>query len=140
MDIKNLKSLAYQSPIGEELQHVSTGENEVSLHSDTYLLTRMSELNLSNNMLELIKSRLQEVPSSISSELQESIDKVNDFEKMQFADSRYMQTLSDRKNAVADMMRKFDEEKAKIQDSAQKEELSTFERGLRDLVKRYASS
>ena len=51
----------HEEPIGEELQHQVVDKDTVSLHSDVYILTRLSDLNLSQNMVDIISNRLQMV-------------------------------------------------------------------------------
>ena len=96
MDISLSDVLHYVHPIGEELQHQTVDKDTVCLHSDVYILTRLSDLKLSQNMVDIITNRLQEVKDTMPDNLRQSFDKLNDFEKMDLTDSRYQQWLSDR--------------------------------------------
>ena len=65
MDISLCGVLQYVRPIGEELQHQTVGPDTVCLHSDSYILTRLSEIKISQNMVDIITNRLQEVKDSM---------------------------------------------------------------------------
>lgn len=139
MDISLCGVLQYVRPIGEELQHQSVDSDTVCLHSDSYILTRLSEMKISQNMVDIITNRLQEVKDSMPDNLRESFDKLNDFEKMDFADSRYQQWLSDRVEKTKDFMSQLDSEIKKANDSADLEKLKKANLALRDFVLRLGS-
>lgn len=136
MSLKNSGCVCYLPPVGEDLQIEVFGES-VSYHSDSYLLSRISELNISKNLQDAILSRFTEVKDSLSPEFSEQFSKLSDDQKIDFTDSRYTQWLSDRKAKLSSLMKKFDEEKQKIVDSQKAEELSGFEKSLRDLIRKY---
>lgn len=139
MSLKNYNVVSYIPPVGEELQIEDFGDS-VSYHSDAYLLSRISELEISKNLQDAILSRFTEVKDSLSPELSEQFSKLSDDDKVSFTDSRYTQWLSDRKDTLSSLMKKFDVEKHKITDSEKQKELSTFEQGLRDLINKYNAS
>lgn len=136
MSLKNSCCVCYLPPVGEDLQVEDFGES-VSYHSDSYLLSRISDLNISKNLQDAILSRFTEVKDSLSPELSQQFSKLSDDDKVDFTDSRYTQWLSDRKQKLSSLMNKFDEEKRKIADSKKAEELSAFEKSLRDLIRKY---
>lgn len=140
MDISLCGVLQYVRPIGEELQHQSVGSDTVCLHSDSYILTRLSEMNLSQNMVDIITNRLQEVKDSMPDNLRQSFDKLNDFEKMDMTDSRYQQWLSDKVEKTKDFMSQLDSEVKKAKDSEDMEKLKKANLALRDYVLRLSSS
>ena len=72
IDISLCGVLQYVKPIGEELQHQSVGSDTVCLHSDVYILSRLSELKISQNMVDIITNRLQEVKDSMPENLRQS--------------------------------------------------------------------
>lgn len=139
MDISLCGVLQYVRPIGEELQHQTVGSDTVCLHSDLYILTRLSEMKISQNMVDIITNRLQEVRDSMPDNLRQSFDKLNDFEKMDLTDSRYQQWLSDKVEKTKDFMSQFDSEVKKAKDSEDMEKLKKANLALRDFVLRLGS-
>lgn len=139
MDISLCGVLQYVRPIGEELQHQSVGSDTVCLHSDTYVLTRLSEMKLSQNMVDIITNRLQEVKDSMPDNLRQSFDKLDDFEKMSMTDSRYQQWLSDRVDKTKAFMSQLDSEVKNAKDSDDMEKLRKANLALRDFVLRLSS-
>lgn len=139
MDISLCGVLQYVRPIGEELQHQSVGSDTVCLHSDSYILTRLSEMKISQNMVDIITNRLQEVKDSMPDNLRQSFNKLNDFEKMDLADSRYQQWLSDKVEKTKDFMSQLDSEVKKAKDSEDMEKLKKANLALRDFVLRLGS-
>lgn len=139
MDISLKGVLHYVKPIGEELQHQTVSDDTVCLHSDTFVLTRLSELQLSQNMVDIITNRLLEVKDTMPSGLREQYDKLNDFQKMDITDSRYQQFLSDRVEKTKHFMSQFDDEVKKLKDSEENEKLRNANKSLRDFVLRLGS-
>lgn len=139
MDISLNDVLHYVHPIGEELQHQIVDKDTVCLHSDVYILTRLSDLKLSQNMVDIITNRLQEVKDTMPVNLRQSFDKLNDFEKMDLTDSRYQQWLSDRVEKTKDFMSQLDSEIKKAKDSEDLEKLKKANMALRDFVLRLGS-
>lgn len=139
MDISLCGVLQYVRPIGEELQHQTVGSDTVCLHSDSYILTRLSEMKISQNMVDIITNRLQEVKDSMPDNLRQSFDKLNDFEKMDLTDSRYQQWLSDKVEKTKDFMSQLDSEVKKAKDSEDMDKLKKANLALRDFVLRLGS-
>lgn len=139
MDISLNDVLYYVKPIGEELQHQVVGKDTVCLHSDVYILTRLSDMKLSQNMVDIITNRLQEVKDSMPENLRQSFDKLNDFEKMELTDSRYQQWLSDKVEKTKDFMHQLDSEVKKAKDSEDMDKLKKANAALRDFVLRLGS-
>ena len=139
MDISLSDVLTYVPPIGEELQHQTVDDDTACFHSDVYILTRLSDMKLSQNMVDIIANRLQEVKDSMPESLRQSFDKLNDFEKMDLTDSRYQQWLSDRVEKTRDFMSQLDSEVKKAQDSKDMEKLNKANLALRDFVLRLGS-
>lgn len=139
MDISLNGTLHYVKPIGEELQHQVVDKDTVCLHSDVYILTRLSELNMSQNMVDIISNRLQEVKDSMSPELRASYDKLDDFQKMDMTDSRYTQFLSDKVEKTKAFMKDLDNEVKNAKESEDSEKLKKANMALRDFVLRLGS-
>lgn len=138
-DISLFGVLQYVKPLGEELQHQIVSKDTACLHSDVFILTRLSELKLSQNMVDIITNRLQEVKDSMPNDLRASFDKLDDFQKMDMTDSRYQQFLSDRVAKTKAFMSQFDEAVKKAKDTEDSEKLIKANKALRDFVLRLGS-
>lgn len=138
MSLKNNDCVAYVSPIGEDLQIECFGDS-VSVHSDSYILSRINELVGSRNLQDAILARFESVSDFLSPDLRQQLDSLSDNELVKQTDSRYQQFLSDRSQKIKQLMIDFDAEKQKLEDSLKKEELTNLEKGLKDLVKRFNS-
>lgn len=138
MSLKNNDCVAYVSPIGEDLQIECFGDS-VSVHSDSFILSRINELVGSRNLQDAILARFESVSDSLSPELRQQLDSLSDNELVKQTDSRYQQFLSDRSQKIKQLMLDFDAEKQKVEDSLKKEDLTNLEKGLKDLVKRFNS-
>lgn len=138
MSLKNNDCVAYVSPIGEDLQLENFGDS-VSVHSDSFILSRINELVASRNLQDAILARFESVSDSLSPELRKQLDSLSDNELVKQTDSRYQQFLSDRSQKIKQLMLDFDAEKQKVEDSLKKEDLTNLEKGLKDLVKRFNS-
>lgn len=135
MSLKNYGCSVYVSPVGEELQIEDFGTS-VSYHTDTYLLAKMSQLNLSQNMQDLIVSRFQQVKDSLPPELAEQVNKLSDEEKIKQTDSRYAQFLSDRTDKLKSLMDKFEDFKKGVEDKEEREKFEVASKSLRDFILR----
>ena len=132
--------LKYIPPIGEDLQHTKVSDDCVKLHSDIYLLHHIGELNISNNLVDAINSRLQSVSDFMPDELRSSFDKLNDFEKMDVTDSRYAQWVSDRVSQTKKFMNDYDKAVQSLKDSDETTKLKNAQKQLRDFILRLGSS
>lgn len=132
--------LMYIPPIGEDLQHTTVSKDCVKLHSDIYLLHHIGELNLSNNLVEAIQSRLQSVADSMPDDLRASFDKLDDFEKMEVTDSRYAQWVSDRVSRTKQFMLDYDKAIQSLNDSDETAKLKSAQKQLRDFILRLGTS
>lgn len=139
MSLKNYGSSVYVPPIGEELQIEDFGTS-VSYHTDAYLLAKMSQLNLSQNMQDLIVSRFQEVKDSLPPELAEQVNKLSDEEKIKQTDSRYAQFLSDRTNNLKSLMKNFEDFTKEVEDKEERAKLDSANKSLRDFILRLSST
>lgn len=132
--------LIYIPPMGEDLQHTKVSDNCIKLHSDIYLLHRIGELNLSNNLVDAIQARLQTVVDSMPDELRVSFDKLDDFEKMEVTDSRYAQWVSDRVARTKQFMTDYDKAIQSLNDSDETNKMKSAQKQLRDFILRLGSS
>lgn len=138
MSLKNYGCSVYVPPVGEELQIEDFGTS-VSYHTDTYLLAKMSQLNLSQNMQDLILSRFQQVKDSLPPELADQVNKLSDEDKIKQTDSRYAQFLSDRTNNLKSLMKKFEDFTKEVEDKEERAKLDSANKSLRDFILRLSS-
>lgn len=138
MSLKNYGCSVYVPPVGEELQIEDFGTS-VSYHTDAYLLAKMSQLNLSQNMQDMIVSRFQEIKDSLSPDLAEQVNKLSDEEKIKQTDSRYAQFLSDRTNRLKSLMDNFDSFRKDVEDKDERDKLDAASKSLRDFIIRLSS-
>lgn len=131
--------LTYIPPIGEDLQHTKVSDHCTKLHSDIYLLHHIGELNVSNNLVDAITSRLQSVSDSMPDDLRLSFDKLDDFEKMEVTDSRYAQWVSDKVSRTKQFMKDFDTCVSKLKDNEESQKLKAAQKNLRDFILRLGS-
>lgn len=126
--------------MGEDLQHTKVSDDCTKLHSDIYLLHHIGELNISNNLVDAITSRLQSVTDSMPEDLRQSFDKLDDFDKMEVTDSRYAQWVSDRVSRTKQFMKDFDSAVSKLKDNEESKKLKAAQKNLRDFILRLGSS
>lgn len=131
--------LIYIPPIGEDLQHTKVSDDCTKLHSDIYLLHHIGELNVSNNLVDAITSRLQSVSDSMPDDLRQSFDKLDDFEKMEVTDSRYAQWVSDKVSRTKQFMKDFDTAVSKLKDDEEAQKLKAAQKNLRNFILRLGS-
>lgn len=131
--------LSYIPPIGEDLQHTKVSDDCTKLHSDIYLLHHIGELNVSNNLVDAITSRLQSVTDSMPDDLRQCFDKLDDFEKMEVTDSRYAQWVSDKVARTKQFMKDYDTAVSKLKDNEETKKLKTAQKSLRDFILRLGS-
>lgn len=137
MSLKNNDALCYVRPVGEELQHVfDKSSNTASFHSDIYVLTRISEMQMSKQVQDIILSRFQSVGDSLPSELQEQVSKLSDDDLIEMSDSRYAQWLSDRKANVQRLMKSADDAVKAAKDNEELSKLKEANNALRDFALR----
>lgn len=131
--------LTYIPPIGEDLQHTKVSDDCIKLHSDIYLLHHIGELNVSNNLVDAITSRLQSVSDFMPDDLRQGFDKLDDFEKMEVTDSRYAQWVSDKVSRTKQFMKDFDIAVSKLKDNEETQKLKAAQKNLRDFILRLGS-
>lgn len=136
----NNEFLTYIPPIGEDLQHTKVSDDCTKFHSDIYLLHHIGELNVSNNLVDAITSRLQSVSDSMPDDLRQSFDKLDDFEKMEVTDSRYAQWVSDKVSRTKQFMKDFDAAVSNLKDNEETQKLKAAQKNLRDFILRLGSA
>lgn len=133
MSIRNYKTKCYVPPIGEDLQH-DFCDDGVSIHSDVTLLNRLSDMRLSQSLMDGILSRFTEIKDDMPQELQDKFSSLDDFKKMEFTDSRYLQSLSDKKSALSSFIDEFDKKVSEMKDSEEKSKLASARKNLDNYI------
>jgi uncharacterized protein YPO0396 len=133
MSIRNYKTKCYVPPIGEDLQH-DFCDDGVSFHSDVTLLNRLSDMRLSQSLMDGILSRFTQIKDDMPAEIQEKFSALDDFEKMEFTDSRYLQSLSDKKSALSSFIADFDNKLSEMNDSKEKSKLASARKNLDNYI------
>ena len=133
MSIRNYKTKCYVPPVGEDLQH-DFCDDGVSIHSDVTLLNRLSDMRLSQSLMDGILSRFTEIKDDMPNEIKEKFSALDDFKKMDFTDSRYLQSLSDRKSALSSFIDDFDKKVSEMKDSEEKNKLASARKNLDNYI------
>lgn len=133
MSIRNYKTKCYVPPIGEDLQH-DFCDDGVSIHSDVTLLNRLSDLRLSQSLMDGILSRFTQIKDDMPQEIKDKFSALDDFKKMEFTDSRYLQSLSDKKSALSSFIDDFDKKVSEMKDSEQKNKLASARKNLDNYI------
>ena len=133
MSIRNYKTKCYVPPIGEDLQH-DFCDDGVSIHSDITLLNRLSDMRLSQSFMDGILSRFTQIKDDMPQEILEKFSSLDDFKKMDFTDSRYLQSLSDKKSALSSFIDDFDKKLSEMKDSAEKNKLASARKNLDNYI------
>ena len=133
MSIRNYKTKCYIPPVGEELQH-DFCDDGVSIHSDVTLLNRLSDMRLSQSLIDGILSRFTQVKDDMPQEIKDKFSALDDFKKMEFTDSRYLQSLSDKKSALSSFIDDFDKKISEMKDSEEKTKLASARKNLDNYI------
>lgn len=133
MSIRNYKTKCYVPPVGEDLQH-DICETGISIHSDVTLLNRMSDMRLSQSLMDGILSRFTQIKDDMPKEISEQFSALDDFKKMDFTDSRYLQSLSDKKSALSSFIDDFDKKLSEMKESEEKNRLASARKNLDNYI------
>ena len=133
MSIRNYKTKCYVPPVGEDLQH-DFCDNGVSIHSDVTLLNRLSDMRLSQSLMDGILSRFTQIKDDMPDEIKDKFSALDDFKKMDFVDSRYLQSLSDKKSALSSFIDDFDKKVSEMKDSEVKNKLASARKNLDNYI------
>ena len=133
MSIRNYKTKCYIPPIGEDLQH-DFCDDGVSIHSDVTLLNRLSDMRLSQSMMDGILSRFTQIQDDMPKEISDKFAALDDFKKMDFTDSRYLQSLSDKKSALSSFIDDFDKKLSEMKESEEKIKLTTARKNMDNYI------
>ena len=133
MSIRNYKTKCYVPPVGEDLQH-DFCDDGVSIHSDVTLLNRLSDMRLSQSLMDGILSRFTQLKDDMPQEIKDKFSALDDFQKMDFTDSRYLQSLSDKKSALSSFINDFDKMVTEMKDSEEKSKLTSARKNLDNYI------
>lgn len=133
MSIRNYKTKCYVPPIGEDLQH-DFCDDGISIHSDVTLLNRLSDMRLSQSLMDGILSRFTQIKDDMPNEIKDKFSALDDFKKMEFTDSRYLQSLSDKKSALSSFIDDFDKKVSEMKDSEEKSKLASARKNLDNYI------
>lgn len=133
MSIRNYKTKCYVPPVGEDLQH-DICETGISIHSDVTLLNRMSDMRLSQSLMDGILSRFTQIKDDMPKEISEQFSALDDFKKMDFTDSRYLQSLSDKKSALSSFIDDFDKKLSEMKECEEKNKLASARKNLDNYI------
>lgn len=133
MSIRNYKTKCYVPPIGEDLQH-DFCDDGVSIHSDVTLLNRLSDMRLSQSLMDGILSRFTQIKDDMPQVIKDKFSALDDFKKMEFTDSRYLQSLSDKKSALSSFIDDFDKKVSEMKDSEEKTKLASARKNLDNYI------
>lgn len=133
MSIRNYKTKCYIPPVGEDLQH-DFCDDGVSFHSDVTLLNRLSDMRLSQSLVDGILSRFNQIKDDMPADIKEKFSALDDFDKMEFTDSRYLQSLSDKKSALSSFIDDFDKKVSELKDSQDKQKLAAARKNLDNYI------
>ena len=133
MSIRNYKTKCYIPPVGEDLQH-DFCDDGVSFHSDVTLLNRLSDMRISQSMMDGILSRFNQIKDDMPKEILDKFAALDDFKKMDFTDSRYLQSLSDKKSALSSFIDDFDSKLSDMKESEEKSKLAAARKNLDNYI------
>ena len=133
MSLRNYKTKCYVPPVGEDLQH-DYCDDGVSIHSDITLLNRLSDMRLSQSLMDGILSRFSQIKDDMPQEILDKFSSLNDFDKMEFTDSRYLQSLSDKKSALSSFIDEYDHTVSEMKDSEEKAKLASARKNLDNYI------
>ena len=67
-------------------------------------------------------------------EIKDKFSALDDFKKMDFTDSRYLQSLSDKKSALSSFIEDFDKKVSEMKDSEDKQKLASARKSLDNYI------
>ena len=67
-------------------------------------------------------------------EIKEKFSALDDFKKMEFIDSRYLQSLSDKKSALSSFIDDFDKQVSEMKDSDEKSKLASARKNMDNYI------
>lgn len=145
--MKSKFKITYVAPPFESVQHEVTKKSEdgkplhTSLHTDISLLQRIDRMRIDSSTLEQLREELQPlVTAELSSDLQDSFDGLDDFQKLDTLEdvsSRWEQTQSSIKERLSALAQKDKELRSKaIQDAKEQSEKDRLDAESREFTRK----
>jgi hypothetical protein len=78
--------------------------------------------------------RFTEIKDDMPQEIKDKFSALDDFKKMEFTDSRYLQSLSDKKSALSSVIDEFDKKVSEMKDSEEKTKLASARKNLDNYI------
>lgn len=75
-------------------------------------------MRVSQQIVDIVKSRFQQVPDTVATDVQQEMDKLSDFDRDKLTPSRYIQSLNDRKEYLTRLMKSVDDSAAKLKEQS----------------------
>ena len=91
-------------------------------------------MRISQSLMDGILSRFTQIKDDMPKEPSERFAALDDFKKMDFTDSRYLQSLSDKKSALSSFIDDFDKKVSEMKDSEEKTKLATARKNLDNYI------
>ena len=91
-------------------------------------------MRISQSLMDGILSRFTQVKDDMPQELSEKFDALDDFKKMDFTDSRYLQSLSDKKSALSSFIDDYDKKLSELKDSEEKNKLASARKNMDNYI------
>ena len=91
-------------------------------------------MRLSQSLMDGILSRFTQIKDDMSQEIKDKFSALDDFKKMEFTDSRYLQSLSDKKSALSSFIDDFDKKISEMKDSEEKSKLASARKNLDNYI------
>ena len=91
-------------------------------------------MRISQSLMDSILSRFTQIKDDMPQEIRDNFSALDDFQKMDFTDSRYLQSLSDKKSALSSFIDEFDKKVSEMQDSKEKTKLASARKNLDNYI------
>ena len=91
-------------------------------------------MRLSQSLMDGILSRFTQIKDDMPIEIKEKFSALDDFKKMDFTDSRYLQSLSDKKSALSSFIDDFDKKVSEMKDSEEKLKRASARKNLDNYI------
>ena len=91
-------------------------------------------MRLSQSLMDGIMSRFTQLKDDMPQEIKDKFSALDDFKKMEFTDSRYLQSLSDKKSALSSFIDDFDKMVSEMKSSEEKTKLATARKNLDNYI------
>ena len=89
---------------------------------------------LTKFLMDGILSRFTQIKDDMPEEIRDKFSALDDFRKMEFTDSRYLQSLSDQKSALSSFIEDFDTKVSEMKDSEEKTKLASARKNLDNYI------